>query len=457
MTTPITCVGSSLPASDGTCERIIRFHPDGDLQSQGNRIAVYVCVVIFVPLYLNRLLYMIAKWKFGSDKIKFPLINAGTIVCVISIIGWLFLLLSRIENYAEQGKERLTYYIITMMIFLGTNLFSIALITMHFVDYTMLKDGELNVKAGYTRFTKIVCGVFMVLALFQISFQAGVAIKYTANRRQDLTGEKLKQSQKIAKDWVASTHYVTMGIYVLAAAISCLMIAVGAKITNKNIKSIRSTAAACVSWGSLTVFTSLANIYVLAYYYYAESTVTTKVPKAFTDTLRAVGMPPLVVDGLYPKLFAAFITLQQEVSPLLITNMLMLVLGAVENQGTLVLLGRESDEVFYYEAMYRWIMYLVFGRPFEFIDSSDSARPGSVRTHSKSHSATREDPEGDPKFGDMSPKSPRNSVNRSSGAGTAVPKRKKKTHHPTAGTSLGNEMMVEMSSTITEAIASMDD
>lgn len=318
------CKGTEFPLA-GKCTRAMTVHPDGPLLSMGNRIAVFFFSGIFILAYLNCLGHFIAKKLYGGDKAR--IFGLRTLTCLTGFVSFAAILVSRTDEYAETGIKGVTFFTIMVMIHMGTTLMTIALITMDYVDRTLIRDGDTRVNVGYTKATKIVCGIYLLAAAFQVIFYAAVGIKFLGKKRE----------------WVRATHYVALGMNVLGVGIASLMFLVGQVITGYGIKSIRSKAAACVSWACMTILACIINLYCIAFYHFGVN----EVPKHF------------------PKFIADIILLQQELTPYIMTNLLLFLSACLQHYANIVILIKDSDEMYPMEASVKWIMHL-FGRRYRF-------------------------------------------------------------------------------------------
>lgn len=333
-----TCPGTQFPIA-GQCTRALVIHPDGLKLSLGNRIFVYFFAPLFILGYLDCIAHYIAKKKYGNGRER--LIDAKTIVCLVGFLSFGSILVGRTEDYSEHGKEGIILFTFMMMIHMGATLVTIALLSMHFVDFALTKDGYNHFNSKYSFTTKIICALYLIVAAGQAVFYAWILIKYE--------GKKVK--------WVRATHYVTIGTNVLGIVMAALMFLVGYIMNNTGVKSIRNIASMCVSWSLKTTLCCLINIYCIVYYHFQITKIPNYLPKYVADLLR----------------------LQQELTPYIVTNLLLFFSPCFQHYSNLVILA--YDYIYPLTSLFKWAGVL-FGYRYKFPVIVTTSRVYATRNRS---------------------------------------------------------------------------
>lgn len=347
MATALKCAkGSEAPIGvGGKCVYALKGFPLAEQVTEHLQvISTVFCAGIFFYT-LNRLFYNLEEHKFRRKPIV-PLLIA---VLIIMLVGSAFGFVLRLADWLYMSEQGYHAYTIMFMITQGCSLLSVALIVMNFVDRHLLKRDRTVVVKSYNLITKIVCVLFILLALGQVAFYAGITIKY---KGQDL---------KLVK----RSHELTLATQCAIMLLSVLMFFVGPIIAadpHAN-KQVRYRASISIGWAVGTIVLAGINVYTIK--------------KMLLTTYQAS-------DELSPTI-KFVVGLQMPLAPYLATNPLLLYTWLLQLVLNLMLLGAKSNELFPFTSMFRWLRYAATGKysAYEGAGISDHTTDnGASRTHS---------------------------------------------------------------------------
>lgn len=326
---PLNCPFDRRPF--GTkCVKIVQLIADGEVETLGIKIVVLIASCGFLLAYFNRINYFIARWRYvPSSVMGGHLLTLRVWSCLISLIAFSASFIARIYDWTSINLAGVTAFTVLVMINMGASLVASAFLCLEYVNNLLVLDGDLRRHSGYQMVTKIICCVYIVVAVFQAAFYAGVTIKYRGAR----------------DEWVLATQYVQIACNLLGIVMAGLMFGVGAKIVNHTVHKIRHRAANCVTWGCFTMVCSLFNVFVIALYH----------------------MKPSSISGHLSVYLQLFIQLQERLTPYLNANLLLFLCTIAQHVANLIiLLGKDSDEIYPMESTWRWIKHIIGISPYKF-------------------------------------------------------------------------------------------
>lgn len=339
------CKGSEAPVGvGGKCLYALEAYPMGKAIVDLNRILSMVGFLFLFIYAVNRLLYSFEQRKFR----KKPVGRIITIVLLILPTACLTGFALRIDDWVAMSEHGYRAYTLLFTISQGCSLLTVAFLVMNFADRHLLKVDKTRVVKSYTLVTKIVCLLFIGLALAQVIFYAAISIKYK--------GTNLK--------YVRDSHIITLSTQCLIIVLACVMFLVGPIIAwdHHATKQVRFRASATISWAVCTIFIAAANIYVIK-----KFLLTTYEPSKELSLL-----------------FYTVVKAQLPAGSYLVPSTILLIATLAQLVANLYLLGFSSNELLPGESTARWSRYAVTGEYHGYDDVGTS-------DHSVYNSSTRRD------------------------------------------------------------------
>lgn len=304
---------------------------------------------LFLFIYaVNRLLYSFEEFKFRRK----PLVKMLVIVVFLIPIGCLTGFALRIDDWVAMSEHGYRAYTLLLTISQGCSLITVAFIVMNFADRHLIKTDKTRVVKSYSIITKIICSLFIGLALAQVIFYAAISIKYK--------GTNLK--------YVRDSHIITLSTQCLIIVLACVMFLVGPIIAwdAHATKQVRYRASVTISWAVSTIFIAAANIYVI---------------KKFL-------MTPYEPSKELSLLFYTVVKAQLPAGPYLVTSTVLLITTICQTIANLYLLGSKSNELFPGESTARWGAYAITRKYHGYDEAGISDHSTDISSSRRDASAT---------------------------------------------------------------------